>query len=549
MLTYVTAYLYDEGDDPNLIAGEEWSIQQLITLSKIGIPLVIFVLSSYETTIRQFIDQTNIVIYPIQKTDLWTYQVVCSGSFATPLHCDANKDTFAHLWRTHTCVELVNRAVDKNPFGSTHFAWINYSTPYLFSKRAETEEFLRVLSRYQFVQEMLVMPGFTPTHCENVLDGIQWRFCGGFFIGDGKSLAKWYRFYVDAFPAFLRKYNTLVWEVNFWAYIEQNGWAVSWYSANHSDSLITNLTLSCYTLCLAEREGYQSIVYDYPKIPGFHPTSTSYIKRRKDGRRYVNVRYVNYWLFPNGYYGYSSDEHIIENINVVCEIDGSWRPKMPTSFRTMVENTGLSRFSGTYSRGLEDIRIYESAEGGIKCIATNMNYSAGGRNRMVVGDYCVDTCEIKNGRILQPPVESYCEKNWIPIGDGMFIYQWSPFQIGRLDESGRLRIVIEHKIVAPQFHRVRGSSIFTRVEGEGYLGVVHFSEEGSPRHYFHMMVLLDSVSFLPKKYSQPFCFQTLGIEFCIGFTVEGGEYIFWISRMDRDPMVIKIPAFPLSFDF
>jgi uncharacterized metal-binding protein len=55
-----------------------------------------------------------------------------------------------------------------------------------------------------------------------------------------------------------------------------------------------------------------------------------------------------------------------------------------------------------------------------------------------------------------------------------------------------------------------------------------------------MMVILDKTSFKPIRYSEPFVFEKVGIEFCIGFRIHNGEYEFWISRMDREPVVIRI---------
>jgi hypothetical protein len=42
--------------------------------------------------------------------------------------------------------------------------------------------------------------------------------------------------------------------------------------------------------------------------------------------------------------------------------------------------------------------------------------------------------------------------------------------------------------------------------------------------------------------SQPFYFQKIGIEFCIGFNMVETEFCFWISQMDRDPLYITMPV-------
>jgi hypothetical protein len=68
---------------------------------------------------------------------------------------------------------------------------------------------------------------------------ICWRFCGGFFWGDKSSLVEFYKLYIENFPLFIERYKTLVWEVNFWAWLELNfNWSPNWYLADHNDSII-----------------------------------------------------------------------------------------------------------------------------------------------------------------------------------------------------------------------------------------------------------------------------------------------------------------------
>jgi hypothetical protein len=191
---------------------------------------------------------------------------------------------------------------------------------------------------------------------------------------------------------------------------------------------------------------------------------------------------------------------------------------------------------------------------------------------MIRGVYDPDLGIYKGCQILQPPnMDSWCEKNWIPIvrsrnGDNenleeWFIYKWWPFEAGQINPAtNQLEIKISYMINAPFFMKVRGSTAFIRGTAfcpldhygvEGLLGLVHFSEETLPRHYYHIMVLLDKDTLQPLKYSEIFCFEKIGIEFCIGLYSEGNNFHFWISRMDREPLYITIEKsrIPLKFDF
>ena len=179
---------------------------------------------------------------------------------------------------------------------------------------------------------------------------------------------------------------------------------------------------------------------------------------------------------------------------------------------------------------------------------------------MIVGDYDIENNSITNGTIIHPPHDTWCEKNWIPIvrknvdmdnngfeeeeeEEELFIYKWYPLEIGKIeyDESGEhasLKIIQTHSVPSLVFSKIRGSTVFQET-ADGYLGVVHFSEEHSPRHYYHMMVVLDKETLQIVKYSETFYFEKMGIEFCIGFKLlDDLNILFWISRHDRDPLTI-----------
>lgn len=536
---------------------DEFSIENLIALCRAELPLIVFVYDDCESWIREkirgSIDENSEmpVLIPIQKTNLEIWRLIYKDDDITlPQNRNHEKDTREHLWKTHVAIELVNMAIQQNPFDTRHFAWIHYSMPYIV-RNPFMYRYLRDLCNMKLRERCLVFPGCIGTPVTDIpvlLDGICWRFSGGVFIGDGVSIRRAWDTYIRELDRFLRTYRKLVWEVNFYAYLEgfcKNDWKVTWYSGNHDDSIIAGIPPECFVICLADSETTKMVEYaNMLEIPGFYPTSASYLQyydtAAEKTMHYLNIRYVNYWLYPNGYYRYPSTDHVIENKNVLCELDADMIP-IASSFRIMEDALDLPIFEEAYSRGLEDLRLYE-IDGKIKCSSTNLNHVDGsGRSRIIVADYCVDIGSIKNGVIVQPPSETWCEKNWIPIvyhGEECFVYQWSPFQIGKIDGSG-LTIVCEMDLKCPLFRNVRGSSVFVHEDQGRCLGVVHFSEEGSPRKYYHMLIEMEEG--IPIHYSQPFCFQTLSVEFCIGFAVDSSNYVFWISRMDRDPAMVIVP--------
>jgi hypothetical protein len=619
-LTFVTCYLHDKNDSPH---NDEWNVGRLAELVSIGIPLYIFVSPENADEIAFLQGATNIHIEVIDKTELWVFKQLSQREYSLPNYRNLEKDTGDYLAISNSKVELVSRVIEHNPWKTGHFAYIDFNITYLFWEKMKTYEYLHQMAKRTFFDKMLIFPGCSsPVTVDNIhglADTICWRFCGGFFAGDANSLKQWWKDYQVYFVEYLDTYQKLTWDVNVWAWIETiKRWQPKWYSANHNDSIVTAVSADLITKNMGSLS--RRIKHNYPVIPQFRPTSASYVKT-SDGRRWLNTRYVNYWLYNNGCYGYPTSSHIIENKNMLCELDKDYKPIADT-FVVMNEKIDIPKYSGdVFSQGLEDVRLYRGAvqqeyglptntevvkysgdplgvEGirgnsrerrssevrrTVKFIATNVDYSPNGKNNMVIGDYSVADHTISNVKVVLPPVESWCEKNWIPIssalGEDLFIYKWSPFEVGRINPgpggpegpAGTLEIVMSHPVSAPFFNKVRGSTTFIERE-DGLLGVVHFSEDHNPRHYYHILVLLEKESLRPLKYSDCFCFKSLGVEFCIGFAdisvdnvsssitttnsdlleVSGSEeYVFWTSHMDRDPMTVFInkSELPLCFDF
>ena len=97
------------------------------------------------------------------------------------------------------------------------------------------------------------------------------------------------------------------------------------------------------------------------------------------------------------------------------------------------------------------------------------------------------------------------------------IYKWTPFmEIGKISyPENRLEIVSRYEIRPTIFRNVRGSTTFVENEDCELVGIVHFCENTEPLQYYHIMVVLEKDTFRPIRYSEPFCFQHIGIEFCI----------------------------------
>jgi hypothetical protein len=437
----------------------------------------------------------------------------------------------------------------------------------VFRNKEQTLRFLRELDMYKLPDKCMLVPGcwskYDNINIGHVTECINWRFCGGFFIGDKDSILKFDSLYKTKFPEFTQTYNKLVWEVNFWAWLEVNSdWKPQWYAADHNDSILTNLP--CAAIAMVLKPDSEQTYYDYPAIPLFNPSSGSYLYF--NGEHLLNTRYVNYWYYDNGSYMFYDGTNRIQNKNYFSRLTDTL---IPIDYQEMkeTETITLPRYN-MYSSGIEDVRLYEH-NGRVRFIATTVGYHTTGGNRMVIGNYDYKTLTYSDAQLVESPVDAYCEKNWVPIpssdGAERFIYKWEPITAGAVaprtpptnstdvDIEGtqtHKKFIITHTYPItekiPFFNRMKGSSPFIEYKGE-LIGVTHFSEDAMPRRYFHMLVVLDRTTYEPIRYSKPFVFNKVGIEFCIGFDARDDKYRFWISQFDRDPVLFEVNMHIISF--
>ena len=562
--TFVSAFM-NIYNAPFQHRDDEWRFNHFHKLAKTGIRLVLIVSPEYKTYIEDFGYPNVTIIKVMELKDTSVYQTYKTVSdelgeqLELPNSRNPLKDTPEYILLMNAKTEFLKIAIELNIHESSHFAWIDFNIFHIFQgKERMATELLTGLSKRTMFPLFLTLPGcWGKEHVfdEYLINDICWRFCGGFFIGSLAQVAEFHGFYVDYFEAFLREKKKLVWEVNFWAYVEKHyGLSVIWYPADHNERI---LEISVRNTCL-KLDGLPSVTVKklaYPDHGEYIPTSTGYCYYQ--GEHIINTRYVNYWLYPNGGYLIRDPDGCIRTRNFYSRLNAEFEPD---DFKEMVVNTeGENAISCGGGRifGLEDVRIYENVSGKLCFVATSINYSGVQRNRIIGGDYNIDSGEYENSTVFVPPdPNSWCEKNWIPIeckGEDRFIYKWSPFEIGAIrdTEHGKQLVLdrsVEHN--TPMFSNIRGSTTFVET-AEGRVGVVHFSYEGGPRNYFHALVLLDREECTPLRYSEFFYFHNISVEFCIGFAIKDDKYHFWFSNFDRDPelMIVDVCEVPFLFDF
>jgi hypothetical protein len=556
-ITFVTAFfkIYDE--PPLKDRTIDWRLINFEKLALTGIPLLIYTCQDYYLLLAPFLEKyPNLHIGKIMEfKDTETWRTISQiENLRLPEKRCVTKDTKEYIALMNAKTEFMKYTVEENPLNSTHFAWIDFNIFHIFKHgHSYPTEILQTMMKREFqIEDFLLIPGcwdYNWTNEWSIPNEVCWRFCGGFFIGSANSILQFHTLYQSYLGDFLRTYEVLTWEVNFWSWLELNGkFAPQWYKADHNVSI---LELSADYCCL----GLPIQVSNrcaYMPLDEYIPTSTSYLYDKANNREIINTRFVNYTILNNGAYDIRNPCRHLHTRNMVNINNEGF-------IKEMKEEEDFPDYEGANVFGLEDIRLYQLDGAGsqIRFLCSNKNHIPNLKTRIISGIYDVENALCRDMRILHPPTDTYCEKNWIPlpreplympVGE-YFIYRWMPFEIGRLDETDQLRIVKTYEHNTPFWQGVRGSSTLQNCE-EGYICLVHFSEEKWPRHYFHMLVLLEKDTFKPLKYSRFFYFHKKSIEFCIGFCMKDRRYCFWISNFDRDPeyLEVDIDAIELCYD-
>lgn len=536
----------------------------LYFLGDLRCPMYLFIADqkSMPIEVMTFISETYPEIIILSLENPWEY--LKELPFELPSARNIEKDTTEHILNTHSKIYCLQRAVELSETTPFSYLWIDFDIKNISSSHDKPlQTFIHELScRTDLafpIDDNMVLPGCwqkidkknmdTTENASAFFNNICWRFSGGVMWGNHLAIRRFWKLYQKYLPFIVSKYGILTWEVNFWAWLEtmEPKWNPIWYPGDHNDSIV-HIPGRLWSTKL---DGSVSIHGNVQlEIQNYNPMSASYLYF--NDKHYLNIRYVNYYICSDGLYWWpSSENRIIRSKNICVELDTDTFSHK--SYLEMKNELGMISYPGRFSEGVEDIRLFLDKEE-ICFIGSTLEYSISGKIRMIIGNYDLENGICKNGRLIEPPVDTYCEKNWIPIQDTnkdvWFIYKWYPMQIGKIiskaEDSLYLEIQKTHNTSSIVFSKVRGSSCFIEdtIEGiEGYVGIVHFSEELYPRQYFHRLVLLEQDTFKPLKYTDPFYFQHLGIEFCIGFTKKEMDYVFWISQIDRDPCMITINRF------
>ena len=243
----------------------------------------------------------------------------------------------------------------------------------------------------------------------------------------------------------------------------------------------------------------------------------------------MNVRYVNYTIGDIGDYN-NCDDYII-TINK--------RVELSKEFKIINEKLIDFKFDNKRYIGVEDLKLFNDTSKGnnneIIFFGTSLHND--GKIGISYGKYDIIGKYMESVELKQSFNETNCEKNWVSFMnvDNIMnvIYKWYPLQICSLDvneTTGTINIK-EEKCMPKIFKHVRGSTNGYKYNKEIWF-ITHIVSYESPRHYYHLIVVFDENMNL-LKYSTPFKFEGICIEYCLSIIVEDNRVIIPYSTWDR----------------
>lgn len=242
-LVFVTAWIDLGPEHTEKTPGSR--LEHFRRLASSGISLFVFVSASYVAVMEEVQTEfPNIVgLQSVEVDDLQSVQTIRSFiDLRLPTSLNDNKDTHGFLELMLAKIDFVYQALAYTD--ATHLAWIDFNIAHVFDDSVNALEALQDLQQRDLVPYILIFPTIwdrSNINMEELLQRVNWRFAGGLFLGDRRSLEQWYNLCSDTLRLFLAQTQTLVWEVNFWAWLENvypSSFHPQVYTSDHDNSLV-----------------------------------------------------------------------------------------------------------------------------------------------------------------------------------------------------------------------------------------------------------------------------------------------------------------------
>lgn len=234
---FVTGF-FDLEEDRSKDKSVETCFGYFNELARTKIRIHLFLSPSYKDIYASICgDNTNVTITYMDLKDMKIYKALEGLSVKLPSVRTEHHDTRAFLTLMNSKVELVHTAMQIFS-GYVSYAWIDFSIFHVLKEKESSSKFLHMLAHTRFQDSSLFIPGCLQRNDNSIFEAVNWRFCGGFFLGSPAAIQEIYSLYETHFRTIVIQ-DGLTWEVNMWAYFEKEfGWKPQWYPADHNDTII-----------------------------------------------------------------------------------------------------------------------------------------------------------------------------------------------------------------------------------------------------------------------------------------------------------------------
>lgn len=202
-----------------------------------NIPLILYADDIYYNVLKGYSSENVRLIHkPLEE--LATYNIINNNRdiLALPSIRTEEKDTLDYMILINCKVEFLYLASklcdDKN------LAWIDSGLIKVFKNVDKSMEILnRDLNSYNI--EKIIIPGCYNNKYETskLLSSVYWVFCGGYLVCNRNYIERFYHQSLSSIARFMI-YETMVWEVNIWAYIYYKYNEIEWYYSDHDDGMV-----------------------------------------------------------------------------------------------------------------------------------------------------------------------------------------------------------------------------------------------------------------------------------------------------------------------
>jgi hypothetical protein len=250
MTSFVTSIFKLNHSNIDQRKSDENRIKYFEELVKYGIYISIICCPYYEKVLQELLRKyENIKIIEVMNLTDTVIHKLCdryeskNGELKLPECRDPNKDTKEYMILMNSKLEFMKKAIEKNIWNTEYFCWIDFSIKYIVTNEMMTKENILKISRYKMPLHTIpymniIIPGCNPIKDICKLEHIDWRFCGGIIYGYKNDLLDFYDMNCVYFKYFIEMYNTLVWEINIWSWMEFiEVFNPIWTFANHDDTI------------------------------------------------------------------------------------------------------------------------------------------------------------------------------------------------------------------------------------------------------------------------------------------------------------------------